>query len=67
MSMEQQQALPVAAANLRERFAGVFGLETIKQFLASSYASSRRSAGVDVPAVARREVRTPTPDSPREG
>jgi hypothetical protein len=43
--MEQQQALPVAAANLRERFAGVFGVETIKQFLASSYAQFAQERG----------------------
>jgi protein-tyrosine-phosphatase len=35
--MEQQHALRVAAGNLRERFAGVFGTETIEQFLATSY------------------------------
>jgi protein-tyrosine-phosphatase len=35
--MEQQHALRVAAANLKERFAGVFGTETIEQFLATSY------------------------------
>jgi arsenate reductase (thioredoxin) len=37
LSIDQQLALRTAAANLRERFAGVFGQETIEAFLTSSY------------------------------
>jgi protein-tyrosine-phosphatase len=37
LSREAQQALRSAAANLHREFEGVFGTETIEQFLASSY------------------------------
>ena len=37
LSPEQQSTLRSAARNLRREFDGVFGVETIEQFLASSY------------------------------
>ena len=37
LSLEQRAALRSAAANLRKEFDGTFGVETIEQFLASSY------------------------------
>ena len=37
LPQEQQQALRSAATNLRREFDGIFGVETIEQFLASSY------------------------------
>jgi arsenate reductase (thioredoxin) len=37
LSLDQQQALDSAAANLSSEFAGIFGTETITAFLESSY------------------------------
>jgi protein-tyrosine-phosphatase len=37
LSVEQQYALKSAAASLREEFDGIFGTETIQQFLTTSY------------------------------
>src|SRR3954449_9293134 len=37
MTIEQQHLLRTAATNLRREFDGVFGQETIEEFLASSY------------------------------
>ena len=37
LTMEQQHALRSAASNLQKEFEGVFGTETIEQFLATSY------------------------------
>jgi protein-tyrosine-phosphatase len=37
LTVEQQRALRNAAAALQKEFAGIFGVETIEQFLASSY------------------------------
>jgi arsenate reductase (thioredoxin) len=37
MTTEQQHLLRTAAANLRKKFDGTFGQETIEEFLASSY------------------------------
>lgn len=37
LSIDQQLALRAAAADLRERFIGVFGVEAIERFLHSSY------------------------------
>ena len=37
LTLEQQHALRSAAATLRREFDGVFGTETIEQFLATSY------------------------------
>jgi protein-tyrosine-phosphatase len=37
ISLDQQVALRTAAANLREQFSAIFGIETIERFLTSSY------------------------------
>lgn len=37
LSIEQRHALRLAAANLRRDFEGIFGVETIEQFLTTSY------------------------------
>lgn len=37
LTMEQRQALRSAATNLHREFEGIFGTETIEQFLATSY------------------------------
>src|SRR5687768_6452251 len=37
LTLEQRAALRSAAANLRREFDGTFGVETIEQFLTSSY------------------------------
>ena len=37
LSIDQQLALGTAVSNLRRRFDGVFGVETIERFLYSSY------------------------------
>jgi len=37
LALEQQQALRSAAVNLHREFEGIFGTETIEQFLATSY------------------------------
>ena len=44
--MEQQHALRVAAASLKDRFSGIFSVETIEQFLATSYDQFAQDARV---------------------
>ena len=44
--MDQQHALTVAATNLKRRFDGVFSVETIEQFLATSYDQFAQDARV---------------------
>jgi protein-tyrosine-phosphatase len=46
LSIDQQLAMRTAAANLRERFSGVFGKETIEKFLTSSYDQFANSAAI---------------------
>jgi protein-tyrosine-phosphatase len=46
LTLEQQAALRSAAANLRREFDGTFGVETIEQFLASSYEQFAASARI---------------------
>jgi protein-tyrosine-phosphatase len=46
LTNEQQQALRSAASNLHREFEGVFGTETIEQFLATSYEQFASNAKV---------------------
>jgi arsenate reductase len=46
LTLEQRAALRSAAANLRREFDGTFGVETIEQFLASSYDQFAASARI---------------------
>jgi protein-tyrosine-phosphatase len=46
LTLEQRAALRSAAANLRREFDGTFGVETIEQFLASSYEQFAASARI---------------------
>jgi protein-tyrosine-phosphatase len=46
LTLEQQHALRSAAGNLRREFEGVFGTETIEQFLATSYDQFAASARI---------------------
>jgi arsenate reductase len=59
MTTEQQHLLRTAAANLRKKFDGTFGQETIEEFLASSYEQFAGGAKVltFVPLLAERFAR----------
>ncbi len=59
MTPEQQHALRSAAANLHREFAGIFGTETIEQFLAASYNQFAANATVHtfLPLMAERFAR----------
>jgi len=59
LSIEQQYALKSAAANLRTEFDGVFGVETIEQFLTTSYDqfSDRATVVTFLPLMAERFAR----------
>jgi hypothetical protein len=46
LSMDQQHALRVAAASLKDRFSGIFSVETIEHFLATSYDQFAQDARV---------------------
>src|SRR5918992_3775737 len=46
LTLEQQAALRSAAANLQREFAGTFGIETIEQFLVTSYDQFASSAKI---------------------
>jgi protein-tyrosine-phosphatase len=46
LTLQQRAALRSAAANLRREFDGTFGVETIEQFLASSYDQFAASARI---------------------
>ena len=57
LAPESQSALRSAATNLRREFDGVFGVETIEQFLATSYeqfaSNARIAASLNRNSVAR--------------
>ena len=59
LTIEQQQALRSAARNLHREFEGVFGTETIEQFLAASYEQFAANASVHtfLPLMAERFAR----------
>jgi hypothetical protein len=42
LSADQQDALHRATANLTEEFSGIFGVETIEQFLVTSFRATSR-------------------------
>src|SRR5262249_60607517 len=46
LSIDQQLALRMAAARLREEFDGIFGRETIERFLHSSYDQFAANAAI---------------------
>ncbi len=46
LSIDQQVAMRTAAANLRERFSGIFGQETIETFLTSCYDQFAKSDAI---------------------
>jgi arsenate reductase (thioredoxin) len=59
LSIDQQLAMRTAAANLREQFTGVFGVETIEAFLTSSYDqfADQASVAAFLPLLAERFAR----------
>ena len=59
LTLEQQNALGTAAANLHREYEGVFGAETIEQFLTSSYEQFAASARIHafLPLIAERFAR----------
>lgn len=59
LTLDQQQALRAAATRLRERFAGVFGVETIDRFLQQSFDqfASRATVTQFLPLLAERFAR----------
>ena len=68
LSFEQQHALRSAATNLQREFDGIFGTETIEQFLATSYdqfAVERQDR--HLPAPLRRALRAATSEGARQG
>ena len=68
LSLEQRAALRSAAANLRKEFDGTFGVETIEQFLATSYDQfADQRPHHDVPAAHGRTLRPPAPQGAGQG
>jgi protein-tyrosine-phosphatase len=59
LTLEQRNALRTAAANLHREYEGVFGAETIEQFLTSSYEQFAAGASVHafLPLIAERFAR----------
>src|SRR5688500_9123714 len=59
LTLEQQHALRTAAANLHGEYEGVFGAETIEQFLTTSYEQFAASARIHafLPLIAERFAR----------
>ncbi len=59
ITLDQQVALRTAAANLQQRFEGIYGVETIREFLYSSYDdfADRASTVAWLPLLAERFAR----------